>query len=119
MNKKKLKEISFYPLYGLLWTIILLISSILFKTLTTNNMKNILFVEGAMYIFFAILSGILGLSSTTFENNDYDYLSNIALEEKNLEKKTIILRKIKTALGIIPLSLAGFFCIFISLKLLP
>lgn len=118
MNKNQIKLFITTIFFGFFWTILLFISALIIKNFTGNPLKNLIFVEGIMFIFFFILSAITGTSfgslNTKFDQNDYEYLSNIALETRNLSRKTILINNLKISLNMVSLLFGGLFSLLLS-----
>lgn len=118
MNKNQIKLFIITIFFGFFWSILLFVSALVIKNFTGNPLKNLIFAEGIMFIFFSMLSAITGNSlgslHTKFDQNDYEYLSNIALETRNLSRKTILINNLKLSLNMVSLLLGGVFSLFLS-----
>lgn len=118
MNKNQIKLFITTIFFGFFWSILLFVSALVIKNFTGNPLKNLIFAEGIMFIFFSMLSAITGNSlgslHTKFDQNDYEYLSNIALETRNLSRKTILINNLKLSLNMVSLLLGGVFSLFLS-----
>lgn len=118
MNKNQIKLFIITIFFGFFWSILLFVSALVIKNFTGNPLKNLIFAEGIMFIFFSMLSAITGNSlgslHTKFDQNDYEYLSNIALETRNLSRKTILINNLKLSLNMVSLLLGEVFSLFLS-----
>lgn len=120
MNKTILKSLFKCILWGLVWTVILFILANILVSLKGFLLKDVLFIEGIIFIMLGIFSCIggnpMGLSLQSLGQNNCQYNTNANLEVSKMENSNKY--KFKNTISIstssVSLILSGTVCILIN-----
>ena len=89
MNKNLLKSLEKCILWGVIWSIILFIIANILVNLKGFLLKDVLFIEGIIFIMLGIFSCIggnpMGLSLQSLGQNNAQYNTNANLEVSKME----------------------------------
>lgn len=120
MNKNLLKSLEKCILWGVIWSIILFIIANILVNLKGFLLKDVLFIEGIIFIMLGIFSCIggnpMGLSLQSLGQNNAQYNTNANLEVSKMENSNKY--KLKNTISIstssVSLILAGAVCVLIN-----
>ena len=117
MNKNLLKSLEKCILWGVIWSIILFIIANILVNLKGFLLKDVLFIEGIIFIMLGIFSCIggnpMGLSLQSLGQNNAQYNTNANLEVSKMENtnKSNFKNTISISINTVSLILAGIACI--------
>ena len=120
MNKTLLKSLSKCILWGAIWTVILLIIGNILANLKGFLLKDVLFIEGIIFIILGIFSCIggnpMGLSLQSLGQNNPQYNTNANLEVSRMENnnKSSLKNTISISINTVSLIFAGIACVIIN-----
>lgn len=120
MNKTLLKSLSKCILWGAIWTVILLIIGNILANLKGFLLKDVLFIEGIIFIMLSIFSCIggnpMGLSLQSLGQNNPQYNTNANLEVSRMENnnKSSLKNTISISINTVSLIFAGIACVIIN-----
>lgn len=118
MRKNIFKIITKYIAFVFIWSILLFAIAITLLKTKGYLLKDILFVEGLLFILLGTLSSIsgnpIGISIQSLGQNNSQFNSNVNLEVSKIEKektKDILKLSISPSIGAISLIVVGIFSI--------
>lgn len=120
MNKALLKALEKCILWGVIWTIILFIIANIIVSLKGFLLKDVLFIEGIIFIMLGLFACIggnpMGLSLQSLGQNNAQYTANANLEVAKMEStnKYNFKNTISVSINTVSLVLAGIICIIIN-----
>ena len=120
MNKTLLKSLEKCILWGVIWTIILFIIANILVNLKGFLLKDVLFIEGIIFIMLGLFACIegnpMGLSLQSMGQNNAQYTTNANLEVSRMENanKSNLKNTISVSINTVSLILAGIVCIVIN-----
>lgn len=120
MNKTLLKSLEKCILWGVIWTIILFIIANILVNLKGFLLKDVLFIEGIIFIMLGLFACIggnpMGLSLQSMGQNNAQYTANANLEVSKMEStnKSNLKNTISVSINTVSLILAGIVCIVIN-----
>lgn len=120
MNKTLLKSLEKCILWGVIWTIILFIIANILVNLKEFLLKDVLFIEGIIFIMLGLFACIggnpMGLSLQSMGQNNAQYTTNANLEVSKMEStnKSNFKNTISVSINTVSLIFAGIVCIVIN-----
>lgn len=120
MNKTLLKSLEKCILWGVSWAIILFIIANILVNLKGFLLKDVLFIEGIIFIMLGLFACIggnpMGLSLQSMGQNSAQYTSNANLEVSKMESinKSNFKNTISVSINTVSLILAGIVCLIIN-----
>lgn len=117
MNKTLLKSLGKCILWGIIWTIVLFIIGNILVNLKGFLLKDVLFIEGIIFIMLGVFACIggnpMGLSLQSLGQNNTQYNTNANLEVSKMENtnKSNFKNTISISINTVSLILAGIACI--------
>ena len=120
MNKTLLKSLEKCILWGVIWAIILFIIANILVNLKGFLLKDVLFIEGIIFIMLGLFACIggnpMGLSLQSMGQNNAQYTSNANLEVSKMESinKSNFKNTISVSINTVSLILAGIVCLIIN-----
>ena len=120
MNKTLLKSLANCILWGVLWTVILFITGYIIVNLKGFLLKDVLFIEGIIFIMLGIFACIggnpMGLSLQSLGQSNTQYSTNANLEVSKMENtnKSSFKNTISISINVVSLIFAGIACVIIN-----
>ncbi|MDO5779293.1 MAG: hypothetical protein Q4Q02_02100 [Clostridium sp.] len=120
MNKTLLKSLEKCILWGVIWTIILFIIANILVSLKGFLLKDVLFIEGIIFIMLGLFTCIggnpMGLSLQSLGQNNSQYTANANLEVSRIENanKSNFKDTISVSINTVSSMFAGIACIIIN-----
>ena len=120
MNKTLLKALEKCILWGVIWAIILFIIANILVNLKGFLLKDVLFIEGIIFIMLGLFACIggnpMGLSMQGLGQNNAQYIANANLEVSKMEKDKTnnIKTTISAGLSTVSLIIGGLLVIAIN-----
>lgn len=118
MDKSILKNIGKCAIFCIIWAIILFGVAAAITTFKGYALKDILFVEGIIFVIigvFSLLEGNpMGLSIQGLGQNNSQYISNANLEVAKIEKNKNTKNSIRLGLNAVALVIGGVLILLIS-----
>lgn len=109
MDKSVLKTIVKCVIFGVIWAIILFGVALVITNFKGYELKNILFIEGIIFVMIGILSSIggnpMGLSMQGLGQSNAQYIANGNLEVAKMEKDKTKSVKTTVSIGLSTVSL--------------
>ena len=109
MDKSVLKTIVKCVIFGVIWAIILFGVALVIANFKGYELKNILFIEGIIFVMIGILSSIggnpMGLSMQGLGQSNAQYIANGNLEVAKMEKDKTKSVKTTVSIGLSTVSL--------------
>ena len=109
MDKSVLKTIGKCVIFGVIWAIILFGVALVIANFKGYELKNILFIEGIIFVMIGILSSIggnpMGLSMQGLGQSNAQYIANGNLEVAKMEKDKTKSVKTTVSIGLSTVSL--------------
>lgn len=120
MDKSVLKTIRKYVVLGFIWSVVLFGIALIITNFNDYKLKNMLFIEGIIFIIGGTLSSFggnpIGLSMQGLGQSNAQYISNANLQVTKMEKDKA--KNIKTTISVglntISLVMAGILVIVVS-----
>ncbi|WP_346938717.1 hypothetical protein [uncultured Clostridium sp.] len=121
MDKSQIKFLIKCVVWGIIWSIILVLIGLGIVNFTTYNLKDILFIEGIILVILGVSSFLggnpTGLSLQGLGQTNAQYIANANLEVTRMEKEkttTPIKNNFKASINMISLVMGGVICIIIN-----
>lgn len=120
MDKYQISSLIKCVVWGIIWSIILVLIGLGIVHFTTYNLKDVLFIEGIILVILGVSSFLggnpMGLSLQGLCQADAQYIANANLEVTRMEKeKTSTIKKnFKASINTISLVMGGVICIIIN-----
>lgn len=120
MDKSVLKTIRKYVVLGFIWSVVLFGIALIITNFNGYELKNMLFIEGIIFIIGGTLSSFggnpIGLSMQGLGQTNAQYISNANLQVTKMEKDKAknIKTTIRVGLNTISLVMAGILVIVVS-----
>jgi hypothetical protein len=118
MNNIQLKSLAKCIVFGVLWSIILIIIGVIIANFTSYNLKDVLFIEGIIVVILGALSSIsgnpMGLSLQALGQNNAQYVAKANLEVTDMEKQKHhenFKTNIRSSINTVSLVIGGVICI--------
>lgn len=120
MGKSQISSLIKCFIWGIIWSIILVLIGLGIVRFTTYNLKDILFIEGIIFVILGISSFLggnpTGLSLQGLGQTNAQYIANANLEVTRMEKEktNTIKNNFKTSISTVSLVMGGVICIIIN-----
>lgn len=121
MDKSQIKSLIKCVVWGIFWSIILVIIGFVIENFTSYTLKDILFIEGIVVVLLGALSSIggnpMGLSLQALGQNNAQYAANANLEVTRMEKEkrhNNFKSNLRSSLNTVSLIIGGVICIIIN-----
>lgn len=120
MGKSQISSLIKCVVWGIIWSIILVLIGLGIVHFTTYNLKDILFIEGIILVILGVSSFLggnpTGLSLQGLGQTNAQYIANANLEVTKMEKEktNTIKNNFKTNISTVSLVIGGIICIIIN-----
>lgn len=119
MGKSQISSLIKCFIWGIIWSIILVLIGLGIVRFTTYNLKDILFIEGIILVILGVSSFLggnpTGLSLQGLGQTNAQYIANANLEVTRMEKeKTNTIKNFKASISTVSLVIGGVICIIIN-----
>jgi hypothetical protein len=120
MGKSQISSLIKCFIWGIIWSIILVLIGLGIVHFTTYNLKDILFIEGIILVILGVSSFLggnpTGLSLQGLGQTNAQYIANANLEVTRMEKEktNTIKNNFKTSISTVSLVIGGIICIIIN-----
>ncbi len=120
MGKSQISSLIKCFIWGIIWSIILVLIGLGIVRFTTYNLKDILFIEGIILVILGVSSFLggnpTGLSLQGLGQTNAQYIANANLEVTRMEKEktNTIKNNFKTSISTVSLVIGGIICIIIN-----
>lgn len=120
MGKSQISSLIKCVVWGIIWSIILVLIGLGIVHFTTYNLKDILFIEGIILVILGVSSFLggnpTGLSLQGLGQTNAQYIANANLEVTKMEKEktNTIKNNFKTSISTVSLVIGGIICIIIN-----
>lgn len=120
MGKSQISSLIKCFIWGIIWSIILVLIGLGIVRFTTYNLKDILFIESIILVILGVSSFLggnpTGLSLQGLGQTNAQYIANANLEVTRMEKEktNTIKNNFKTSISTVSLVIGGIICIIIN-----
>lgn len=120
MGKSQISSLIKCFIWGIIWSIILVLIGLGIVRFTTYNLKDILFIEGIILVILGVSSFLggnpTGLSLQGLGQTNAQYIANANLEVTRMEKEktNTIKNNFKASISTVSLVIGGVICIIIN-----
>lgn len=123
MEKEQIKSLFKCMLWSVVWSVILFLSALVIVNFTEFILKDVLFIEGIIFIVLGILSSIggspIGTSLYSLGQNNAQYISGANIEslkrDNDMNNTNEQLKNtLRMSVSMVSLILAGIICIIIN-----
>ncbi len=120
MDKYQIRSLIKCAVWGIIWSIILVLIGLGIVHFTSHNLKDILFIEGIILVILGVSSFLggnpTGLSLQGLGQTNAQYIANANLEVTKMEKEktNTIKNNFKTNISTVSLVIGGIICIIIN-----
>ncbi|GAA0071173.1 hypothetical protein UT300003_26970 [Clostridium sardiniense] len=121
MDKIQVKSLIKCVIWGIVWAAILFVAAIVISKYTEHVFKDVLFIEGIIFVIIGIFSCVggdpMGVSLQGLGQNNAQYIGSANLEISKMEKdrgRNRFKTTISASISMISLIIGGILCIIIN-----
>lgn len=119
MDKDVIGKIGKCLVFGVIWALILFVVAVVITKATNFTLKDVLFVEGILFVLAGVMASIggnsMGLSLQGLGQNNAQYTANANLEVAKMEReRTSVKTTISMGLSTVALIIGGVLVIILN-----